>query len=79
MEVLMNEVNDIGNGLEHIHYPLLCRSCSAEAVAIYQFPHGCFCFADKLQALCEQHIYKTRGFERTFICLAPGVSSAQEG
>lgn len=38
----------------------LCRFCGSEAIAIYWLDEGCVCYPnDKVQALCEQHIYKS--------------------
>jgi hypothetical protein len=46
---------------------------------IYYFPHGCACFSDKYQLLCDQHAYKARGIEGMEFCgLVHGIGERRE-
>ncbi len=42
---------------------MLCHLCDSKAVAIYFFNEGCICAKDKVQPLCEHHIYKATPIE----------------
>jgi hypothetical protein len=39
--------------------PMKCHLCDDEAVAVFEFSHGCLCSSDRIQPLCLHHARKS--------------------
>lgn len=53
-----------------------CRRCDDEAVAVFEFPEGCACSPEQVQALCAQHAFKAT--PRSGMVLSNDLTVGQE-
>ena len=53
-----------------------CQRCDDEAVAVFEFPEGCACSPEQVQALCAHHAFKAT--PRGGMLLSNDLTAGQE-